>query len=40
MGLSAGLVRFSIGLDHNIENTHQGIKQSMQIARIIEAVLA
>ena len=29
MGLSAGLVRFSMGLDHNIEKTYQGIKQCM-----------
>ncbi len=29
MGLSAGLVRFSMGLDHNIEKTYQGIKQAM-----------
>lgn len=29
MGLSKGLVRFSMGLDHNIERTYQGIKQCM-----------
>jgi len=29
MGLSAGLVRFSMGLDHNIEKTYQTIKQCM-----------
>jgi methionine-gamma-lyase len=29
MGLSAGLVRFSMGLDHNIEKTYQTIKECM-----------
>ncbi len=29
MGLSKGLVRFSMGLDNNIERTYQGIKQCM-----------
>lgn len=29
MGLSQGLVRFSMGLDNNIERTYQGIKQCM-----------
>jgi len=40
MGLSAGLVRFSMGLDHNIEKTYQGIKQSMIEVGILESVLA
>lgn len=30
MGLSKGLVRFSMGLDNNIERTYQGIKRCMQ----------
>jgi methionine-gamma-lyase len=29
MGLTPGLVRFSMGLDNNIERTYQGIKQCM-----------
>ncbi len=29
MGLSPGLVRFSMGLDHNIEKTYQGIRECM-----------
>ena len=29
MGLTQGLVRFSMGLDNNIERTYQGIKQCM-----------
>lgn len=40
MGLSAGLVRFSMGLDHNIEKTYQGIKQAILEVGILEKVLA
>lgn len=40
MGLSAGLVRFSMGLDHNIEKTYQGIKACMQEVGILESVPA
>ncbi len=29
MGLSEGLIRFSVGLDNNIENTYRMIRQSM-----------
>ena len=29
MGITDGLIRFSIGLDNNIERTYQGIKQCM-----------
>lgn len=36
MGLSAGLVRFSMGLDHNIEQTYQGIRQCMLEVGILE----
>lgn len=35
MGLSKGLVRFSMGLDNNIERTYQGIKQCMKDVSII-----
>lgn len=35
MGLSEGLVRFSVGLDHDIERTFQRIKKSMEELKII-----
>jgi methionine-gamma-lyase len=38
MGLSAGLVRFSMGLDHNIEKTYQIIKECMIEAGVLEEV--
>ena len=38
MGLSAGLVRFSMGLDYNIEKTYQGIKQCMIEVGVLESV--
>ena len=38
MGLSPGLVRFSMGLDHNIEKTYQGIKECMLEVGILESV--
>ena len=38
MGLSPGLVRFSMGLDHNIEKTYQGIKECMFEVGILENV--
>jgi methionine-gamma-lyase len=40
MGLSAGLVRFSMGLDNNIEKTYQGIKQAMIEVGILETIPA
>ncbi len=36
MGLSPGLVRFSMGLDHDVESTFQGIKACLTEAGIIE----
>ena len=38
MGLSAGLVRFSMGLDHNIEKTYKGIRECMLEVGILESV--
>ncbi len=38
MGLSPGLVRFSMGLDHNIEKTYQGIRQCMLEVGVLESV--
>jgi methionine-gamma-lyase len=35
MGLSPGLVRFSVGLDHDIENTYQIIKSCLDDLKII-----
>jgi hypothetical protein len=32
MGLSNGLVRFSVGLDNNIERSFERIKQALTIA--------
>jgi methionine-gamma-lyase len=34
MGLSEGLIRFSVGLDNNIENTYRMIRQSMDAVGI------
>jgi len=36
MGLSPGLIRFSIGLDHDIERTYQKMKNCMQKVGILE----
>ena len=36
MGLSDGLIRFSIGLDNDIERTYQMIKQCMQEVGVLE----
>lgn len=38
MGLSAGLVRFSMGLDHNIEKTYLGIRECMMEVGILESL--
>lgn len=38
MGLSNGLIRFSIGLDHDIERTYQKMKVCMQKVGILEPV--
>lgn len=38
MGLSSGLVRFSMGLDHNIEKTYQGIRECMVEVGILETL--
>ena len=35
MGLSPGLIRFSIGLDHDIERTYQKMKWCMQKVRVL-----
>ena len=35
MGLSDGLIRFSIGLDNNIERTYQEMKKCMQEVGIL-----
>jgi methionine-gamma-lyase len=40
MGLSPGLVRFSMGLDHNIERTYQKIKECMLEVGILEPMTA
>lgn len=40
MGLSAGLVRFSMGLDHNIEKTYKNIKEAMIEVGILESIPA
>jgi methionine-gamma-lyase len=37
MGLSDGLIRFSIGLDNDIERTYQMMKQCMIDVGILEA---
>ncbi|MEK6153665.1 aminotransferase class I/II-fold pyridoxal phosphate-dependent enzyme [Flavobacteriaceae bacterium 3-367] len=37
MGLSDGLIRFSIGLDNNVERTYQMMKSCMQELGILEA---
>ncbi len=37
MGLSDGLIRFSIGLDNNVERTYQMMKNCMQELGILEA---
>ena len=36
MGLSDGLIRFSIGLDHDIENTFKKMKECMQKLEILK----
>lgn len=38
MGLSPGLVRFSMGLDHDIEATYQNIKLSLIEAGVLETI--
>ena len=35
MGLTDGLIRFSIGLDNNIENTYQRMKHCMERLHIL-----
>ena len=40
MGLSQGLVRFSMGLDNNIERTYQGIKQCMIETGVLKKMVA
>ncbi|NLH52355.1 MAG: cystathionine beta-lyase, partial [Bacteroidales bacterium] len=35
MGLSEGLVRFSVGLDHNIEDTWQRIENCLRDCQLI-----
>ncbi|MBU8882288.1 aminotransferase class I/II-fold pyridoxal phosphate-dependent enzyme [Kaistella sp. DKR-2] len=38
MGLSPGLIRFSIGLDHDIERTYEKMKACMRKAGVLSAV--
>ena len=40
MGLSPGLVRFSMGLDHDIENTYRLIKECLIAVGILEPMTA
>lgn len=36
IGLSSGFVRFSVGLDHNIEQTYQRIEKCLKVCKIIK----
>ena len=38
MGLTDGLIRFSIGLDNDIENTYQRMKKCMEELHILDAI--
>ncbi|WP_204345386.1 aminotransferase class I/II-fold pyridoxal phosphate-dependent enzyme [Psychroserpens algicola] len=40
MGLSDGLIRFSIGLDADIERTYQMMRECMEALNILESVMA
>ena len=40
MGLTDGLIRFSIGLDNDIERTYQAMRACMEELNILEAIHA
>ena len=40
MGLSNGLIRFSIGLDNNIERTYRTMRSCMEYLGILEGTTA